>query len=67
MTFDTLYLDDPGYGVLYLCGFVEHVPIWEKVLLDCEGSVARPLHHSYIVDVYCGINQEVCWRRECFE
>ena len=34
MTFDMLYLDDPGYGVLYLCGFIEDVPIWEKALLD---------------------------------
>ena len=46
MTFDMLYHDDPEYGVSYLCGFIEDVPIWEKALLDCEGSVATSLHHS---------------------
>ena len=44
--FDMLYLDDPRYGVSYLCGFIEDVPIWEKALLDCEGSVTRSLLHS---------------------
>ena len=34
MAFDMLYIDDHGYGVLYLCGFVEDVPIWENALLD---------------------------------
>ena len=33
MAFDMLYLDDPGYGVSYLHGFIEDVSIWEKALL----------------------------------